>query len=83
MIWLPGVVLSIDEQYNVELAREDFMYACFIQEVNATTTLDRLKKGIQWPLANDEVVIKLDFVVISSLFMYSMKHLWIPLMTIT
>ena len=59
------------------------MYACFIQEVNATTTLDRLKKGIQWPLSNDEVVIKLDFVVISSLFMYSMKHLWIPLMTIT
>uniref|UniRef100_A0A5B7BUG1 Senescence domain-containing protein n=1 Tax=Davidia involucrata TaxID=16924 RepID=A0A5B7BUG1_DAVIN len=61
LITVPGAILHlIDKQYSVELACGDFSIICLRQGENIVAVLARVAGEIQWPLAKDEVAVKLD-----------------------
>ena len=58
---IPGAILNlIDKHYSVELACGGFTVIRLQQRENVVAVLARVVEEIQWPLARDEVVVKLD-----------------------
>ncbi|CAH1443048.1 unnamed protein product [Lactuca virosa] len=54
------IVHSIDKQQSIHLASGVFEIICLQQGDNVITTLARVGDEIQWPLAKDEVAVKLE-----------------------
>ncbi|KAG2694159.1 hypothetical protein I3760_08G128500 [Carya illinoinensis] len=61
MIRIPGAILNlVDKHYSVELACGELTIVRIRQGDNAVVVLARVAEEIQWPLAKDEAVVKLD-----------------------
>ncbi|KAB1201797.1 Spartin [Morella rubra] len=61
LIKIPGAILNlIDEHYSVELACGDLTVVRLRQGDSVVAVLARVGDEIQWPLAKDEVSVKLD-----------------------
>ena len=61
LIKIPGAILNlIDEHYSVELACGDLTVVRLRQGDSVVSVLSQVGDEIQWPLAKDEVAVKLD-----------------------
>ncbi|KAI5647844.1 hypothetical protein M9H77_33849 [Catharanthus roseus] len=61
MIKIPGALVHlIDKEQSIELAKGEFTIVNLRQGDNVVAVLARIGDQIQWPLAKDEVAVKLD-----------------------
>ncbi|XP_047334456.1 protein EARLY-RESPONSIVE TO DEHYDRATION 7, chloroplastic-like [Impatiens glandulifera] len=61
ILTIPGAILHlIDQHYSVELACGDFSIVRILQGDRIVALIARLADEIQWPLAKDQAVVKLD-----------------------
>ncbi|CAN6485306.1 unnamed protein product [Victoria cruziana] len=61
VVTIPGAIVHlIDKQNSVQLASGDFSIIRLLQSGNVVAVFARVRDEIQWPLAKDERVVKLD-----------------------